>query len=107
MNNEKYHIFYYVTDVENLSNILLYGISPLIGEPKQRVYLFNTLDDMIDALPRLSSKSHYNTSQLNIIKLGIDQTDPSLEFNTDSYESVYNGIIDNKCIIDIVYSEII
>lgn len=105
--------FYHATRIENKNNILTNGLLPQIGEnaatineQEPLVYLFNTKDNLNDALAQWFGDLFEEDDQLIILKIKLDLNDPNLCYNhgPSHYESTYSKAIPPDKIVEI-YTE--
>lgn len=89
-------MFYHATLKENIDSIMHQGIQPqigenskVIGEEIERVYLFNTLEDLINALGQWFGDLFDDDDELIIFEIEIDPKDYHLYTPDDLYESYY------------------
>ena len=99
------HKFYHTTLNSNKKSILENGLIPAIGERSiqlgesiEKVYLFNSLDDLDSALSSWLGDSFNESDVLATFEVTLDITRPGLNFNLDTFETSSTTIIEKSTI---------
>ena len=93
--------FYHATLKRNIFSIKDRGIVPKIGnnsrlisESIERIYLFNTVEDLDCALSQWFGELFNDEDELIILEIELSEDDYYLELNHDLYESYYYKTIE-------------
>jgi len=99
------HTFFHTTLACNKDSILTNGLVPAIGErsaelgePIERVYLFNSEEDLDSALGSWLGDCFEEDDILATFKVILDLDTPGLKYDPEFYESYSDLVVKPECI---------